>query len=165
LDNSPQNLLDGRSLSDDEEENLGVLMALLGALLESEPICPGDGNLDKVVDFEDVEGLVENWGLPSVFDLNGDGITDQVDLEAQLERFGEACELPGENPGRLRIRQSADRILIQWPVSDSEWQLEKVSMLSGDTAWETLTADPVIIGANHTVVQSSDTSAFYRLRQ
>lgn len=95
LDNSPQNLLDGRSLSDDEEENLGVLMALLGALLESEPICPGDGNLDKVVDFEDVEGLVENWGLPSVFDLNGDGITDQVDLEAQLERFGEACELPG----------------------------------------------------------------------
>ena len=64
--------------------------------------CPGDGNLDKVVNLADVQ----NWfhfstnGVPqpplppntsSWYDFNKDGSTDEADLKIILMNFGKSC--------------------------------------------------------------------------
>ena len=72
-------------------ENFNELRDALTALLASEIACAGDGNLDKRVDLRDVVGLVQNMGQPSVFDLNADGFTDEVDLLCVLANFGNVC--------------------------------------------------------------------------
>jgi hypothetical protein len=50
--------------------------------------CPGDGNLDKVVNSEDIAGWKKYEGVgSSVFDLNFDAQTDAADraiIEANL---------------------------------------------------------------------------------
>lgn len=60
-------------------------------LLDSEVTCPGDGNLDKVVNREDFVGVHRYWGRPSVFDVTNDGVTDQNDLNFVLQNFGHNC--------------------------------------------------------------------------
>ena len=70
--------------------------------LNSEPACPGDGNLDKVVDFRDIElwdffSIISqgdgNAQAPSSswYDLNLDGLTDFNDLEIIRQNFGTNC--------------------------------------------------------------------------
>jgi hypothetical protein len=91
LDNSPFNLLNNTRLNAREQANLNKLMAALDGILASEPACPGDGNLDKVVNEADAKGVLDFWGQPSVFDFNNDGVTDGTDLQTVQENFGDEC--------------------------------------------------------------------------
>jgi len=81
------------------------LYNLIDTTLMSEPPCPGDGNLDKVVNLDDVT----NWfyfahnGVPpegggngpkntsSWYDFNKDGKTNGVDLSVIVHNFGTNC--------------------------------------------------------------------------
>jgi arylsulfatase A-like enzyme len=91
LDNSPFNLLTKSSLTPTEKANLSRLFAELEKILASEPSCPGDGNLDKKVNDADIQGVIDNWGGPSVFDFNNDGVTDVKDLQIIETNFGDQC--------------------------------------------------------------------------
>jgi len=91
LDNSPYNLLNNRRLDPRERLNLKKLMAVMDGILDSEPACSGDGNLDKEVNEADAKGVLDYWGLPSVFDFNNDGITDGTDLQTVQSNFGDQC--------------------------------------------------------------------------
>jgi len=91
LDNSPFNLLTKKKLTPTENKNLNQLMAELENILNSEPACPGDGNLDKQVNEQDIQGVIDNWGQPSVFDFNNDGITGLTDLQIIETNFGDVC--------------------------------------------------------------------------
>ena len=59
-------------------------------MIVSEPVCPGDGNGDLVVDHEDLrdyQRIVRGGGGSSVYDFNLDGHTDgsdEVVIEAHL---------------------------------------------------------------------------------
>ena len=74
---------------------MAELQTALTNLLDSEPVCLGDGNLDKVMDREDFVGVHRYWGQPSVFDFNNDGTTDQNDLDLVLQNFGHNCLTTG----------------------------------------------------------------------
>ena len=75
------------------------LQSALQELLQSEIPCPGDGNLDKVVNGEDLA----NWnyfrslsgGGSSWYDFpqNGvyDGVTDDADLQVIQQNLGTKC--------------------------------------------------------------------------
>jgi arylsulfatase A-like enzyme len=78
-----------------EAANLLELQDALNIVLNSEPLCYGDGNLDKVVDQQDLDGVLRYWGQPSVFDVNNDGTTDQKDLDCVLQNFGHNCLMNG----------------------------------------------------------------------
>ena len=83
----------------------------MNRILNSEPECPGDGNLDKVVDFEDVLNwlkLAHDWGGSSVYDFNFDGLTDRrsddhfAELQEQVPAVG---VMPGcASPSELTVR-------------------------------------------------------------
>jgi hypothetical protein len=73
------------------------------ALLRSEPACPGDGNLDKRVDGQDLQ----YWQVfadiceqnqnqcSSVYDLNYDAVTDSADRVFIEANLGRRCGLRG----------------------------------------------------------------------
>ena len=65
----------------------------LNRILNSEAPCPGDGNLDKVVDQLDLDGVEAfmNSG-PSFFDFNLDAETDNLDRDIVLQNFGNCLE-------------------------------------------------------------------------
>ena len=67
----------------------------LNRILNSELTCPGDGNLDKVVDQLDLDGVeaFRNSG-PSFFDFNLAAETDDLDRDIVLQNFGK-CLPPG----------------------------------------------------------------------
>jgi arylsulfatase A-like enzyme len=79
------------NLNADQMANYQDLMQALNAMLNSEPVCHGDGNLDKVVDQKDLDGVKQYWGQPSWFDFNHDGVTDQKDLDCAQANFGHNC--------------------------------------------------------------------------
>jgi hypothetical protein len=91
LDNSPFNLLTKPKLTAPESVNLYKLFVQLEKILNSEPACPGDGNLDKEVNEADIKGVIDYWGLPSVFDFNNDGVTDGTDLQTVQQNLGDQC--------------------------------------------------------------------------
>jgi arylsulfatase A-like enzyme len=108
LDREQDNLLTAttlppQGLTPDQQQHFDVLLAELLALLRSEPACPGDGNLDKRVNQEDIQ----NWQTfadicknnqnqcSSVYDLNLDGITDSADRVIIEANFGRRCGLRG----------------------------------------------------------------------
>ena len=86
-------------------QTFNQLMADMQAKLDSEPACPGDGNLDKVVDFRDIDlwtffsiisqgeesaqNLKSSW-----YDLNLDGFTDFKDLKIIRQHFNTNCNPP-----------------------------------------------------------------------
>jgi arylsulfatase A-like enzyme len=76
------------NLNAEQLANYQELMQALTSLLNSEPLCYGDGNLDKVVDQQDVDGVKQYWGQPSWFDFNHDGTTDQKDLDCVQANLG-----------------------------------------------------------------------------
>lgn len=95
LDLSTTNLLTNGQpigLTAEQMVNGERLVHLLQVLLDSEPVCEGDGNLDKRVDQEDLNGLIRYQGQPSVFDFNQDGITDIQDYPAIANNFGNICQ-------------------------------------------------------------------------
>jgi arylsulfatase A-like enzyme len=79
------------NLTADQTANYQDLMQAMNAVLNSEPVCHGDGNLDKVVDQKDLDGVKQYWGQPSWFDFNNDGVTDQKDLDCAQANFGHNC--------------------------------------------------------------------------
>lgn len=166
LDNSPYNLLAGGPLTQDQQSNLDELMAVLDNILASEPACPGDGNLDKTVDFDDINGVVANWGLPSVFDFNNDGITDQEDNQTVLNYYGDVCFQPWQGPVPLNISPAGSQMLIQWPDSSSPGQLEFSPQLSDTNIWGSVSSIPFVIGASNNVfVTPSNQTMFFRVQQ
>ncbi len=69
------------------------LLVQLNSILASQPSCPGDGNMDGVVDAQDSANwlsIVANWFTSSVYDFNFDGLTDNVDSQTITNNQG-AC--------------------------------------------------------------------------
>ena len=88
------------SLTPVQQRNYDALAARLAALLSSQPPCPGDGNIDSVVDQKDLEDwrfYGESSGLSSVYDLNLDGVTDDLDRAIIEQNFGTKCPVTGKN--------------------------------------------------------------------
>jgi hypothetical protein len=88
------------SLTPVQQRNYDALAAQLAALLSSQPPCPGDGNIDFVVnqkDLEDWHFYSESSGLSSVYDLNLDGVTDDLDRAIIEQNLGTKCLSTGGN--------------------------------------------------------------------
>jgi arylsulfatase A-like enzyme len=111
LDREQDNLLTAttlppQGLTPDQQQHFNKLLAELLALLRSEPACPGDGNLDKRVNVEDLQ----NWQVfadicaqnqnqcSSVYDLNYDAVTDSADRVIIEANFGRRCGVRGFLP-------------------------------------------------------------------
>jgi hypothetical protein len=92
-----------KGLTKQEAENYTALSMELNSILNSETQCPGDGNVDGMVDLKDIH----NWTLfhksgsswydfpmtNGMFDPNGvyDGVTDKGDLMVIQEHLGKTC--------------------------------------------------------------------------
>lgn len=90
LDRAPDNLL-LQPLSGALQQIYADLLARLGAVLDSQPACPGDGNQDGVVDAADVAHalrIAATWGGSSVYDVNLDGLTNDADVQSIRTRIG-----------------------------------------------------------------------------
>jgi hypothetical protein len=93
LDTANADLLaTGSPLNRQQQKNYDALTVQLTKLLASQPACPGDINLDGIVNYLDVadwemfQGLSlgnSTWG-----DINLDGLTDSADLSIILQNFG-----------------------------------------------------------------------------
>jgi Sulfatase len=95
LDTEDADLLtSGKKLTHRQQRSYDSLNAQFRKLLASEPPCPGDINLDGIVDYQDVA----DWamyqelamGNSSWADLNLDGLTNDADLSIILQNEG-AC--------------------------------------------------------------------------
>jgi arylsulfatase A-like enzyme len=92
-----------QGLTPDQQQHFDVLHAELLALLRSEPACPGDGNLDKRVNAEDLRDwqvfadiCAQNQNqCSSVYDLNYDAVTDSADRVIIEANFGRRCGVRG----------------------------------------------------------------------
>jgi hypothetical protein len=95
LDNAPNELK--RPFTREQQKNYDALFRQLNAILNSQPECAGDGNIDGVVDDQDVEdwqAFVElSGGKSSWYDLNRDGLTDAEDLQIIRENMGAQCKV------------------------------------------------------------------------
>ena len=92
-------------LTSGETQIYNKLFADMQNILSSEPPCLGDGNLDKVVNYRDIDlwtffsiishgdesqqNLTSSW-----YDLNLDGFTDLKDFKIIREHFGNNCNSP-----------------------------------------------------------------------
>ncbi|WP_322994729.1 sulfatase-like hydrolase/transferase [Castellaniella sp.] len=96
LDTADRNLL---PTTDPELEAIRKdLRDKLNAMLASNPPCPGDGNLDGVVNAADLNNwrqIAQDWGLSSVYDFPtpqyADGKTDSKDEAVILANLNKAC--------------------------------------------------------------------------
>lgn len=164
LDNSAGDLLAGGQLTSQQRDALDELKAVLDGILQSEPACPGDGNLDKVVDINDIKGLSANWGKPSVFDFNNDGTTDQHDLDVNLANYGDVCFRTWEGPGPVSIKPVGRQVQVQWPFSTAD-QLEYSPQLPGANLWSPVSNRPFAIGDLNTLILPASDSKFFRVRR
>jgi len=84
IDKAALDLMPTRSTwSPTVSSNYRALGTQLDAILASQPACPGDGNLDNVVNPLDTNTwrvLSTGWRLSSTYDFNLDGVTDGADL-------------------------------------------------------------------------------------
>jgi arylsulfatase A-like enzyme len=78
-------------LTAEQMVNYQELMQAMDATLNSEIVCHGDGNMDKMVDQKDLDGVKAYWGQPSWFDFNADGTTDEKDLACVQSNSGHNC--------------------------------------------------------------------------
>ncbi len=67
-----------------------VRIDVMDAECNDEP-CPGDANDDNVVDVNDLNVVLSNFGGSGPGDVNGDGIVDVNDLNLVLSGFGLEC--------------------------------------------------------------------------
>jgi arylsulfatase A-like enzyme len=166
LDNSANDLLAGGPLTAEQQANLDQLMAVLEGILASEPVCPGDGTLDKTVNVDDINGLVADWGKPSVFDFNNDGVTDQNDMQTLLNNYNDQCFEPATGPVTLSINTAGGQMQIQWPNSTTPGQLESSAQLAGTNVWNSVSNAPYAIGYTNAVFLTPSNSAkFFRVVQ
>ena len=95
LDNT--NLLaTGNPLNKQQKKNYDALTVQLAQILASQPACPGDVNLDGVVNNADIaqwQFFQQLSGYSSWADINLDGLTDSADLAIILQNQG-ACPAP-----------------------------------------------------------------------
>ncbi len=94
LDNAGHDLLTNGvavNLTPEQQQHYDELLAELNRILDSEPACYTDGNLDKQVTQLDVDGVLQYWGQASWFDVNSDGTTDQMDLDCVTANLGNNC--------------------------------------------------------------------------
>lgn len=85
------------SLTPVQQQNYDTLSAQLAALLASQPECPGDGNIDLVVDDRDLADwrfYQQTTGLSSVYDIDIDGLTNEADEAIILQSLGRDCRVP-----------------------------------------------------------------------
>lgn len=74
------------------KQNFVELKNEMDRVLASEIACPGDGNLDKRVNQRDLQGVQDFVGVgPSFFDFNGDGKTDQADIDIVTAHMNTDC--------------------------------------------------------------------------
>lgn len=96
LDKDGDDLLLKRKLTPKEKKNFNALSKQLAAILDSQPPCPGDGNIDSVVNGRDLAGYKAfkrlAQGLSSWYDFNLDGLTDSTDLAVIRQNLGTTCE-------------------------------------------------------------------------
>lgn len=76
-----------------------ALSGKLDKLLASQPACPGDGNIDGMVNGEDLTNwsrIAREWGLSSVYDvvIDGvrDGLTNSADADVIQNNLGTTCK-------------------------------------------------------------------------
>jgi hypothetical protein len=97
LDNSPSNLLalSQIEMPPEAQKNYAALQTEMRDLLNSRVACPGDGNLDLVVDEADVTNWkyysTLNGGRSSWYDFNHDGLTNETDLVTIQQNMGKDC--------------------------------------------------------------------------
>jgi hypothetical protein len=95
LDREDSDLLALGPLSFRQQVNYDALTAQLQRLLASQPACPGDGNIDGVVDGRDLVDWDEYralaQGKSSWYDFNLDGLTDGTDLATIQQNLGTQC--------------------------------------------------------------------------
>ncbi len=72
------------------QSEFGLLRAFMVETLLSAPQFPPDGNLDGVVDGEDLAGLLSEWGGMGFWDANQDGVVNGADLAMVLSSWGPA---------------------------------------------------------------------------
>jgi len=95
LDEDGTDLLQLGPLTPLQQANYAALTAQMMQVLDSQPACPGDGNIDGVVNGRDLE----NWlgyrlltlGKSSWYDINMDGLTDYQDLALIRKYIGTKC--------------------------------------------------------------------------
>ncbi len=94
---APDPLLDtaGRNLLPATDPQLQAvykdLRTKLDDMLASSPECPGDGNMDGVVDAKDLANwaqIANGWGKSSMYDFNLDGLTDAQDRKIIEDNLG-----------------------------------------------------------------------------
>jgi len=92
LDTADKNLLVCcMPLTPEQQFNYDALLAEMNQVFDSEPACYADGNLDKQVNQDDVDGYNTYAGQESWFDVNHDGYTDQNDLNCINANLGTNC--------------------------------------------------------------------------
>jgi arylsulfatase A-like enzyme len=83
------------SLTPEQQSNYDTLSARLQQVLDSQPLCPGDGNIDGIVngkDDADARSFVElSEARSSWYDMNQDGLTDALDLQIVSQNLGRQC--------------------------------------------------------------------------
>ncbi|WP_397473368.1 sulfatase-like hydrolase/transferase [Pusillimonas sp.] len=101
LDREGESLLVGPGKAKDAEsqEAYNYLRVMLDDMLASNPECPGDGNMDGVVDAEDLtqwRRIAHAWGESSVYDFvtgeHRDGKTNHLDEAVILAKLNTTCE-------------------------------------------------------------------------
>jgi hypothetical protein len=96
IDRQDLDLLKKPHLTPTEQRNYEALTKELAAILDSQPPCPGDGNIDGVVngkDLADFNALAAlSQGLSSWYDFNLDGLTDSTDLAIIQQNLGTKCK-------------------------------------------------------------------------
>lgn len=84
-------------LTPEQQRNYDALSQQLATLLASQPACPGDGNIDLVVDRRDLRdwhSYKVSTGQSSVYDLNIDGLTNGADRNIIRQNLGLNCRTP-----------------------------------------------------------------------
>jgi hypothetical protein len=97
LDTAERNLLPAATAQ--TQAVYDELRTKLDDILASNPECPGDGNMDGVVDGKDLSQwsrITHQWGLSSVYDFVTDGFkdgkTDHRDEAVIQANLGKSCE-------------------------------------------------------------------------
>jgi hypothetical protein len=110
------------SLTADQQRNYDQLSAQLSAILASAPNCPGDGNIDSVVNQEDLANWAfysRTWGLSSVYDFNFDGLTDAADRAIIEQNLGRDCRVSGGSDSKGTEERSRRPVLPGSPTRRS----------------------------------------------
>ena len=107
IDKEKANLLTSPSLrsqglNPEQSKNFKALSSELQRVLSSQPSCPGDGNLDMVVDEKDLKEWAAfsrvnagpNGGGSSWYDFNFDGYTNGADEMIIQQHLGAKCRAP-----------------------------------------------------------------------